>query len=130
MLIRQIKYKKAQVWTTDFSLSLLIFVISVVLFGRAVSNLSLVTGENLNELVVEGRSVSDALTSQGYPINWTEGNVKRIGLMEQGKKLDNEKLQKLLNMSYQDTREILGMDYDYFRDRAFKRLRNRFQTEQ
>ncbi len=108
------KNKKAQVWTTDFSLSLLVFVIAIVLFGRAITNLSSSTGENIDDLVSEGRLVTDSLTSEGYPSNWTVANVKRVGLMGQGKLLENDKLQNMLNMTYQDAREILGTKYDYF----------------
>jgi hypothetical protein len=106
--------KKAQVWTTDFALSMLIFVVALVLFGRAVMNLSTVTGEKIDNLVSDGRLITDSLTSQGYPSNWTAADVKKIGLINEGKTIDMNKLNMMANMSYDQTKKLFGLKYDYF----------------
>ena len=106
--------KKAQVWTTDFALSMLIFVIALILFGRAAMNLSTVTGEKIDSLMKEGRLIADSLTSQGYPSNWTTSDVKKIGLISEGKTIEKNKLQMMANMTYEQTRKLFGLKYDYF----------------
>lgn len=62
-------------------------------------------------------AVSDALVSSpGYPDNWTlaPNESQMIGLAKTQNVLDPEKVAAFFNMTYNDTKRILGLQQDFF----------------
>lgn len=74
--------------------------------------------ENLEILFYEGNTVAENLLSQGYPEDWDSSNVISIGLTTSGK-INQTKLENLYQMiyvenNYSKTKNLFGVDYDYY----------------
>ena len=74
--------RKSQVWYTDFMIGLLIFVIALVMYYKFVVNLSEQDQSILNELISDSKMISSSLISGGFPENWNNGTVERIGITD------------------------------------------------
>ena len=104
---------KAQVWTTDFIISILILVAMLTLFGRAISNLATESREDITPLIAEGRMISDQLMSEGYPSNWNTTNVISFGITTD-KRIDKTKAEMFYSMNYSEKKRILNTDYNFY----------------
>jgi len=105
---------KAQVWYTDFIIALLIFVIALVIYYEYTTNLSNQDKGLLDDLLGDAKTISSSLVSAGYPTNWTNTTVERIGLTNNDQRIDETKLDAFLGMTYKDSRKVFGTKYDYF----------------
>jgi len=86
--------------------------VCLVLYYNFVPNLDKQELESLKEASYDAKILADALVTQGYPSNWTETNVQRIGLM--GKNgINDSKVLRYKNISYEDTKELLNLRSEY-----------------
>lgn len=104
---------KAQVWTTDFMISLLILVATLVIFARGITNITATGNEDLSPLIIEGRAISDQLMSEGYPTNWNLSNVANIGIVTNNR-INDTKINAFYSMNYSDARKKFNTRYDFF----------------
>lgn len=104
---------KAQAWYTDFSIAMLMFAVALTIYVVYTTNLSKEDISSLNDLVSEAKLVSSSLVSEGYPLDWNNDTVKRIGLTDNNQKINIVKLRSFSNLPYNYSKKILGTVYDY-----------------
>ena len=105
--------KKGQSWIPDFFSAILIFTIMVILFFQFVVN----TAENdeliYNEIKYDSQTIAQSLSLEGYPANWNNVTVMRLGITNADGSLNVSKLEKFNTMDYMRTRLVFGTSYDY-----------------
>lgn len=104
---------KAQAWFTDFIIAMMIFAASLTIYFVYTTNLSKEDTSLLNELISDVKSVSSSLVSEGYPLDWNNETVKKIGITNKYQRLDTLKLNNFANLPYNYSKQILGTTYDY-----------------
>ena len=105
--------KKAQVWYIDLIIGLLIFTLAVVMFQNVFGNLSAVDASMIIDLYGDAKSISSSLLSKGYPENWNNATIERIGIAD-NYRINSTKLDNFMNLSYNRTRNLLGTNYEYW----------------
>ena len=105
--------RKAQVWYTDFIVSVLIFMIAIVIYFEYVNNLSKEEESNLEEMVMQAKAVSNNLMSEGYPFNWTENDVDIIGIVD-NKRINQQKIEQFYNMNHSIAKIKFGEIQNYY----------------
>lgn len=114
------KCKKAQVWSLDFVVSVVIFLMALIplLFVWDYVNAQKQQQMLFDEAENIALSVSDALLrTKGLPENWNTTSVNVIGLASKENILNITKVSYLLAMGSSDynmTRAILSGGYDFF----------------
>lgn len=103
--------KRSQTWTIEFILAFLIFSAALILSIKTVVNIY--GNDDLSSVIKEAELISGQLKSEGYPLNWNNNTVIRIGLISNGS-LDNEKLNNLYSMNYYSAKNTLATQYNYF----------------
>ena len=107
------KGKKAQVWYTDFIVSVLIFTIAMTIYFEYVNNLSKEEESQLDEMLTGAKTMSNNLMSEGYPTNWNQSDVDIIGIVEDTK-VDQEKIEQFYNMSHDTAKFKFGISNNYY----------------
>lgn len=106
--------RKAQSWTMDFLIAVIIFSIFLLVF-RAVSSASI--EHTYTQKVIEAGAIriSESLLTQGSPPNWTRDSYNAIGLLGSDGQLDERKLNETLHLPMEDIRkEFSQPSYFYF----------------
>jgi hypothetical protein len=100
-MARKRNNKKGQVWLSDYTLSMLLFILAALISVKIIIN-SFSTNTAFEELKSESFKIGDILLSEGYPVNWSSGNssdVIRPGLLT-GKRLNETKVIQAMNSTY------------------------------
>lgn len=109
---------KAQVWSLDFALSLMIFMTSLfaVIFAWNYISVNAMENQEMKELQVMALALSDSLIrSKGIPVDWNESGVEVIGLAEDENVLNITKVGFFVNMSVTDNDRLKGlMDIGFY----------------
>lgn len=105
---------KSQVWYTDFIIALMIFVIVLVIYYKFVVNLSEQDRSAFEELVSDSKMISSSLVSGGFPENWTNTTVQRIGITDNNYRVMQSKVNDIERLGYKKTRVLFGTKFDYF----------------
>jgi len=105
--------KKAQAWYIDFSVSLMIFVLTLVFYYGYINNYEGNDNSKTEELLSEARSVTSSLMLPGYPIAWSNETVIRIGLSDESR-LNATKLRSFNKLNYSKSKSLLGTKHDFF----------------
>jgi hypothetical protein len=92
------KNKKAQVWLSDYTLGMMLFILAALLSVRIIIN-SFSTNNDFQELKSEASKISEIFLSEGFPADWDNNTVIRPGLLT-GKRLDESKVIKAMNSTY------------------------------
>jgi len=108
------KYVKAQAFLTDFTISALIMIVVVVIYFSYIKNLPYQHDSSLNDLFDNAKIVSSSLVSSGSPANWNANNAARIGFVDDGNKISNDKFNEFSKINYNKSRRLLGTTNDYF----------------
>jgi hypothetical protein len=106
------KNKKGQVWTTDFIIGMLLFIMMLFVSVRIIFNMYPSTdGTTVYRDAVH---LSDNLLAQGYPINWTEDldSVVIPGIAENNR-IDNFKLSRFKDLDYYRAKTLMHVTSDY-----------------
>ena len=110
---------KAQVFSLDLIIAMLVFGSAILIYYKNITNLSDQDEELLDDLLIDVKSISNSLVSQGYPYNWNKDNVVRIGITDNNR-FNETKLEQFSMIPYNEGRKLFGTAYDYyifFRDR-------------
>ena len=107
----QKKSKKSQIWTIEFIVSFLIFIAAIILSVKSVFNIY--TNENLRDIQQESEFVSQYLLSEGFPTDWNNDTVIRLGLITDNR-INETKLQKLYLLEYEKAKYSLGIRSNFF----------------
>jgi hypothetical protein len=105
--------KRGQFSHGDFIIGFVIFTMALILFYKYYPHLPAGQDQS-DELLTEGKLISDSFLSGGYPADWTTGNVVMIGLTNGNSVLNESKLSSFYSMDYQETRHVLDIKYNYY----------------
>jgi len=108
--------RKAQHWYPDLILGLFIFSVAVLVFFQYMNNTSNNEEQVLDNIIIDGKIISNMLLQQGHPVNWTQNNVERIGISTGNSELNTSKLilfKNLTEKNYSKTKTLLGTSYNY-----------------
>jgi len=105
--------RKAQVWYTDFIVSVLIFMIALVIYFEYVNNLSKEEESKIDEMLMSAKVMSNSLMSEGYPDEWNQSNVEIIGIIDD-KRINQTKIENFYNMSHNSAKLKFGLSQNYY----------------
>lgn len=106
--------KKAQVWSADLAISLVIFIGAVLIAYRLITNTFEETG--YQEVRIQARDASEIIASEGYPSAWESENVIRAGIASD-KHLSPRKIKEIAELEYTALKKTLRITdevYVYF----------------
>lgn len=111
--------RKGQLNSIDFISAIVIFMVLVVFLVTFwfVSISHVATGVKENRMGAAAVSISDMLIrGPGVPSTWDEdpANAEVLGLAIFPNVLSENKIQQFTSMEYNETRELLGLDYEYY----------------
>lgn len=101
---------KAQVFTFDYVMGLIMFIVIVVIAGKQLINI--VPSNTYNQLYDENIYFSSSLIQPGYPLNWNTANVLIPGIATSNR-LDTSKLNSFNFFSYDETKSFFHISNDY-----------------
>ena len=116
---------KAQVFSLDLIIGIIIFGSAILIYYKTTTNLSDQDEALLDDLLIDAKTISSSLMSQGYPYNWSKDDVVRIGISNDNR-INETKLEQFSMISYKESRKLFGTVYNYyifFRDRNNNILR-------
>ncbi len=108
---------RAQIWSIDFIVSVVIFAaaVAMILFVWGSASSQAAESLQITELQKKAITAADTLVRiKGVPENWVQGNVTFIGLAEREGVISSQKVAQLLNMGYGDARGGLQLGGDEF----------------
>lgn len=113
--------KRAQAWGFDLLTAVSLFFIGIVLFFMYSINYPKESQETIELLQYESDFISETLLSEGYPADWDENNVGKIGIVDDGK-INETKLERFYNLAnnnlnpsgYLQAKSLFDTDYNFF----------------
>lgn len=108
--------KNGQAFVIDIIIAVSILCLISILYFSFYTNQNIKENTDYSNLLSEAKTISDYLTTQGYPNDWNQTNVVRLGLFNSEKILDKSKLNSYSNITtndYYKTKEFLNTKYDY-----------------
>ncbi|MBR9700030.1 hypothetical protein GOV09_06230 [Candidatus Woesearchaeota archaeon] len=105
--------RKSQVWITDLTAGIIIFLFAIVIYFIYTDNLSNFGNENIDETYADAAALSDLLMKAGSPPNWDISTVKEIGLTGDDFRLNETKLTSLSSLDYSRSKLLLKTRYDF-----------------
>ena len=103
---------KGQMWSMDFAVSIVIFVlmVGIVIFAWNYAIQNSADQVNLNILENDVIMISDTLVRvPGMPEDWNESSVRVIGLAEEENVLNRTKVLQFVSMGYNQIKILLGI---------------------
>lgn len=105
--------RSGQTWYMDFAIALLLFTFTLVVYFSYTTNFQKQEKGSLEAMVKDAKSISSSLVLSGYPNDWKNKTVIRIGLADE-QKLNATKVKNFKEMDYNRTRKIFATPYNYF----------------
>lgn len=99
---------KAQAFTMDFFIALVIFAFIISFFIIFQPKTS-----GFDFLQKEADSLSETLLSEGIPRNWTIENVIVPGIAKNNR-IDNNKLNLIMSINYNELKNLLSLKNDFY----------------
>lgn len=108
------KEKKAQAWTLDFIISIVIItLVIIVLVKYFFSNESIQQDlKELDNMYLTLRTLESSILSTGVPKNWTYYNYVLPGILTNNK-LNKTKLENLKKINYSELKNVFGIPENY-----------------
>jgi hypothetical protein len=85
----------------DFIFGTVVFCLCLVLFYTYFPNINRQELNDLDEVYLDGRQISESLLSSGHPANWTNSTVERLGIID-NRIINASKLALFSNMTKED----------------------------
>ena len=104
---------KAQAWYMDFAIALFLFAFTLAVYFSYTNNFQNKEEDSLDIILTDAKAISSSLTLSGYPKNWDNMTVIRIGIADE-QKVNSTKVSLFKRISYAKTKKIFGTIYDYF----------------
>ncbi len=107
---------KAQVWSLDIIIAMIVFVAALILFYQQSINLLDERVQQREDILLDAQIISSYLVSSGYPQNWTVSNVTIIGLTDGKMRLQESKVlqfQSLITTNYSVSKKLLSTNHHY-----------------
>jgi len=109
-----ISTKKSQIWSIEFIVALIIFISALFIFYKYSINLSDIQEVTLKELIIDAKTISNYLMSEGMPKDWNTSNVITIGLTDGKYRLNETKLGNFSELNYSTTKRLFSVINDYY----------------
>ncbi|MBS3105716.1 hypothetical protein J4234_05655 [Candidatus Woesearchaeota archaeon] len=97
----------------DFAIALLLFIFTLVVYFSYASNFQKQEKGDLGEMLADAKAISSSLALSGYPTNWDNTTVIRIGIADE-QKINVIKIKYFKQLNYSKTKTYFGTFYDYF----------------
>ena len=107
--------KNGQAWGFDLAIAVSIFLFGAIFFYFYALNYSS-TGDEFKSLYEEGDFIAESLLSDGYPVNWNENNVARIGILS-NENINSTKVERFYNLAsgnYAHTKSLFNIRSNYY----------------
>ncbi len=111
------KRKKAQIWSIDLLVAVIIFLSAIIFFYKYGVAELMDNDADIDYLLQDGKLISNYLLSEGIPENWTADNVTLIGLTDGSARINPQKVMAFSNISmdnYGLSRRLLSSSNDYY----------------
>jgi hypothetical protein len=105
---------KSQAFYTDFIIAIMIFSVILTIYFLYTSNLSKQDEGLLDDLLTDSESIAYSLTTGGFPNNWDENNIVRMGLTNNDQIINPSLLLESSKINYNKTKRLLGTTHDFF----------------
>ena len=113
--------RKGQIWSMDFTVSLMIFLTALfsVMFAWNYISLDTLETQTMKDMQLKALALSDSLIrTPGLPSDWGQGDVQVVGLAREENVLNATKVDYFVSMSIYDYDRLRGlMDigfYDFY----------------
>ena len=106
--------KKSQIWSFEFIVAAIIFIIAILIFYKYSINLSNEEEVALKEQITDAKILSNYLMSEGLPDSWNTTNVILVGLTDDNYKINGSKLRNFSQLDYTTTKSIFSIINDYY----------------
>ena len=106
----------AQAWGFDLIIASSLFSIGIIVFYFYTVNHTDETEETYSRLLYDGNNIAETLLSEGYPADWSAGNVVKIGLTND-KRINATKLKYFYTLAtndYEKTKTLFNTNYNYY----------------
>jgi len=97
----------------DFAIALLIFVVTLAVYFNYANNFQKQEKGDIDYMINEATAISSSLALGGYPNDWDNTSVIRIGISNE-QKLNSSKLKNFKKLDYAITKRKFATTYDYF----------------
>ncbi len=104
---------RAQIFYGDAFIAMLIFTLVAVLYLMLAGNFTSPDERVLDALSSDADSIASSLVSAGSPANWNQDTVTSIGLTDGSYRLNPAKVAGLMNLSYNLTNNLFGINANY-----------------
>ncbi len=110
-----------QAWGFDLLTAVTLFFIGIIIFFMYSINYPKEGQQEIELLQYESEYIGETLLSEGYPADWTIGNVGKIGIVNDGK-INETKLERFYNLAnnavnsagYDQAKSIFDTEYEFF----------------
>ena len=97
----------------DFAIALLLFTFTLVVYFSYTTNFQKQEQVDLNVMLTDAKAISTSLTLGGYPTDWDNVTVMRIGISDE-QKLNESKMRHFSELKYNETKRRFATVYEYF----------------
>ena len=104
---------KSQAWFMDFAIALLLFTFTLVVYFSYTNNIQKQEQGNVDVMLKDAKSISNSLALDGYPDDWNNLTVIRIGITDD-QNLNSTKLKTFKKLNYTLARQKFATPYDFF----------------
>ena len=109
---KMFKSKKSQTWFIDMTIGISIFLIAIIIYFKFTSA-SIQNTTSITDLTTEGKIISDTILSAGYPSNWTNDSVTRVGIIDNNQ-VNTTKLSQIQKLHYSNLKSLINSRYDFY----------------
>ena len=103
---------RAQAWYMDFAIALLLFTFTLAVYFSYTTNFQKQEKGELNTLLTDAKALSSSLALPGYPNNWDNITVLRIGIADE-QKLNGTKVKQFKQYDYKASKRRFATPYDF-----------------
>ena len=103
---------KAQAWYMDFAIALLLFTFTLAVYFSYTSNFQKQEKGELDVLLTDAKALSSSLALPGYPNDWDNTTVLRIGITDD-QKLNATKVKQFKQYDYKASKRRFATTYDF-----------------
>ncbi len=104
---------KSQAWYMDFAIALLLFTFTLAVYFSYTTNFQKQEKGSLDSLLTDAKAISSSLVLSGYPADWGNITVIRIGIADE-QQVNATKLKNFRQLGYSLSKKKFGTVYDYF----------------
>lgn len=97
----------------DFAIAFLLFTFTLAVYFGYTNNFQREEQSNLDALLADAKSISSSLVLSGYPADWDNSTVIRIGIADE-QKVNATKWKTFKKLNYTATKRKFGTPYEYF----------------